>query len=192
MATMQHVYVTAHGHFTPTVWAGESAQIGIRLAMAEEAAEPARGTLFTMEPNGDVVADSGVQAGTNGTLSRTWRARIGGTGSLENADAAWQVDVAEDMRAFLQSVATYQSAVFSWTHIKIAPITASGAYGAPSAVYQLTAPIVGARAVAVDRRPFPPEVALALSLRAGVLGRRGRGRMYLPGFPVEPNTVDAD
>ena len=42
------------------------------------------------------------------------------------------------------------------------------------------------------RRPLPPEVALALTLRANILGRRGRGRMFLPGFYSDPNSVDAD
>lgn len=192
MAEMQHVYVTAHGNYTPSVWAGEHFQIGLRLGMWDSGNEPARGAMVTMPLNGNVVKDTGSYSGANGTLARAWAARIGPTGSGENADAAWQTDICEDFRAFLVSLATKQSAVVRWTHFKIAPILADGKYGEHGATYQLTTPIVGSGTVDASRRPLPPEVALALTLRANILGRRGRGRMFLPGFYSDPNSVDAD
>ena len=48
MATLQHIYVTAHGAYTTAAWAGESAQFGLRLAICEGAAEPAKGTVFDL------------------------------------------------------------------------------------------------------------------------------------------------
>ena len=181
MAKLHHVYVTAHGEYTTSAWVGEYAQIGIRLAVEPEASLPSKGSIFTPFANhGDVALDSGTQAGTNGTLTKTWTARIGDTGSLENADGAWQADLGDDMWTFLNSVKALQSNVFRWTHVKVSPILATGKYGAPAATYQFTSPLVGA----VTGNATPPELAVAVSLRAGILGRRGRGRMYIPALAV--------
>lgn len=176
MATLGHIYVTAHGEFSAAPWVGEKAQIGIRLVPTEGAQEPAKGSEFTPIGNGDVVLDSGTQAGTNGTLSRTWAARLGPIASTDNADAAMQADLADDMWTFLNTIKVRMSSQFRWTHVKIAPILAGGTYGAPSAIYQFTAPLVGTGSSSM----LPPEVALACSFRAGIIGRRGRGRFYLP------------
>lgn len=183
MASLHHIYVTAHGEWTTPNWIGEKAQIGLRLVAAEGAAEPEKGTTFTPMSNGDVVFDGGTQAGTNGTLTRTWKARLGPVASTDNADAVMQADLGDDMWTFLNAIKTYQASVFRWTHVKIAPILAGGTYGAPSAIYQFTNPIVGGFA----STPLPPEVALAISLRAPVIGRRGRGRFYLPA--LTPNAL---
>lgn len=178
MSELQHVYLTAHGEFTATNWVGETAQMGIRIAYAPVGEEPAKGSTFTIMGNGEAVGDSGTEAGTHGTLNKTWTARIGPTGSIENVDAAAQIDFAEDFWTLLNAVKVYQYAGFRWTHIKIAPISASGAYCQPSAIYQLTTPIAGTGSGSL--LALPPEVALALSFRANVIGRSGRGRMYLP------------
>jgi hypothetical protein len=180
MGTLQHVYVTAHGEWTSTPWLGEKAQIGIRLPIVSSSAVPALGSIFTPVDNGDVVGDSGSHAGTNGTLMRTWTARLGGVGSPDNADAAWQSDLADDMWIFLNAIKARVGDKFRWTHVKIAPVLADGSYGAPSAIYTFTAPMPGTS----TGDHFPPEVAVAVSLRANVIGRRGRGRMYIPGLTV--------
>jgi len=178
MANLQHIYVTAHGAYTTAAWAGESAQFGLRLAICEGAAEPAKGTTFELGESGEVVVDSGTQAGTNGTLQRFWSARLGPIASTDNADAAMQADLGDDIWTFLNAVKAYIDADFSWTHVKIAPIAADGSYAGPSAIYQFTAPLVGTAAGSA----LPPEVALAVTLRAPIIGRRGRGRIYLPGL----------
>lgn len=187
MAALQHVYLTAHGSFTSGHYSGETGQIGLRLAIATDASAPAKGTTFTLAESGDVVVDSGTSAGTNGTLTRTWSARLGPTGSPENADAAWQIDLAEDMRAFLNALASYHGPQWRWTHIKIAPVLATGAYGSPAAVYTLTSPIAGTAS-----NQNAPEVALALTLRAPIIGRRGRGRMYIPALSSGTGVVGGD
>lgn len=177
---LQHVYVTAHGEYTAASWLGEKAQMGLRIAVFSDGEVPAKGAFFSLSPeHGNVAVDTGTLAGTNGTLTKTWTARLGPTGSTENADGTWQVDLAEDMRTFLVALAATQYTGFRWTHIKIAPIEANGDYAAPSATYQFTTPVVGG---STGSFALPPEVALAVSLRAPVIGRRGRGRMYLPGL----------
>jgi len=180
MADLHHIYVTAHGEYTGTPWLGEKAQIGIRLPIASEASLPEKGTTWTPIDNGEVVVDAGTQAGVNGTLTRTWAARLGPIGSPDNADAAMQADLGDDMWTFLNATKALLATPFRWTHVKIAPILAGGGYGAPSAIYQFTAPLAGTGGAAM----LPPEVAIACSFRAPIIGRRGRGRFYLPGAGV--------
>lgn len=187
MATLAHIYVTAHGEWTGSNWLGEKAQIGIRLPIAAEGSLPAKGSVWTPIANGDVAIDSGTQSGTHGTLTKTWTARLGPTGSADNADGGMQIDLAEDVWTFLNTVGGFVSNQFRWTHMKIAPILADGSYGAPSAVYQLTSALVGGG----SGKMLPPEVALACSFRAPVIGRRGRGRFYLPAIATD-NVMETD
>lgn len=178
MVALQHIYLTAHGEFTVAPWTDERAQIGLRLAMFAEGTDPAAGTPFTIPDNhGDIALDTGIATGTHGTLSRAWTARMGGAPSTSNADAAFQVDLAEDFWKFLDAVKAQTANVFRWTHVKIAPITASGAYGfTGAATYDFTSPIVGGASGSM----MPPEVAACISLRAPISGRTGRGRVYMP------------
>lgn len=186
MSNLHHVYVTAHGEYTVGAWSGEKAQIGLRIGVELESSLPSKGALFTpYGGHGDVVADSGSQAGTNGTLAKAWTARIGPAGSEENADGPWQVDLCDDVYTFLNTIKGYQNNGFRWTGCKIAPILSTGRYGAPGAVYTFTAPIVGATSTSCT----PPELAVAASLRAAVLGRKGRGRVYVPALSM--NTINA-
>jgi len=180
MPALQHVYLTAHGAYTATNWLGETAQIGLRLCFAPTAEAPAKGSVFTPLTHGDVETETGTATGTHGTLTKTWTARLGETGSLSNFDSTQQVGVAEDMWTFLNAIRSTMYAGFSWTHVKIAPILADGKYGAPAAIYQYTTALPGQ--AAGSNKAFPPEVSLAVSLRAPVIGRRGRGRFYLPGL----------
>ena len=175
MTELQHVYVTAHGSFASGAWVGEAAQFGLRLAIGETGAMPAKGSIFDLALNGDVVTDSGSTAGTHGTLTRTWTARRGPTGSTENADDGFQIDCAEDVWTFLDAVKAYTVNTFRWTHIKLAPIGASGATIGASSTYTLTTPLVGG-----GTSGLPPQCAVAVTMRANILGRRGRGRIYLP------------
>lgn len=177
MATLQHIYLTAHGSWASGPWVGEAGQFGLRLPFALTVGAPDKGTIFTPLVNGDVAIDQGSQAGANGTLTRTWAARIGGLGSEQNADAALQVDMAEDLRTFLVALAALQSNAWRWTHVKLAPISANGDTVQSSSVYTFTTPVAGSVS-----STQPPQLAVALSLRADIIGRRGRGRIYLPGM----------
>jgi hypothetical protein len=187
MPELQHVYLTAHGAFVSGHFTGETGQIGLRLAICEDGSAPAKGTTFDLPLSGNVAVDSGTSSGTHGTLTRTWTARLGTTGSTNNGDAAWQIDLAEDFWVFLDGLKTYMGPQWRWTHIKIAPILADGSYGAPAAVYQFTSAIVGG-----GSSNNAPEVALALTLRAPIIGRRGRGRMYLPALSTSSSVVGGD
>lgn len=175
MSVMKHVYITAHGSYNTGSWLGEAAQIGIRVAYAPTLSAPSMGDIWTPQDNGEIVADFGSLAGTNGTLARTWSARVGPAGSEENVDAADQVDMCDDMYTFLNSIKANQYSAFRWTHCKVSAVTALGKTPIVSSVYTFTAPLAGSVSTGL-----PPQVAMALSTRANLVGRRGRGRVYVP------------
>ena len=175
MATLSHVYLSIHGEWTTSAWLGEIAQVGLRLPFAAAATAPDKGSIWTPIENGDVVADTGVTSGTNGQLARTWTARVGASGSGENWDDAAQVDAAEDVYTFLNAIKAYFYSGFRFTHVKQAAIDPSGNFAGKASVYSFTTPLAG-----TGTSVAPPQVACALSFRAPVMGRRGRGRMYLP------------
>lgn len=183
MTTPTHVYVTAHGKYTSGPWLGETAQFGLRLCIATVASAPAKGEIFTPGENGDVVADQGSASGTHGTLTRTFSFRRGAVGNPENWDATFQCDIAEDVWTFLDAIKADTRSTFSWTHVKQSPVAATGRAIMNSSVYTYTTPIAG-----TATNMLPPQCAVAISLRAPVIGRRGRGRIYLPAL----NTAYAD
>lgn len=174
---LQHVYLTAHGDYNSGPWVGEAAQIGVRLAFAPTAGAPDMGATFTMATGTSVVETFATVAGTNGTLTQKWQANGGaGIAGLEMT-AARQIDMAEDFFTFLNAIKAFQATTFFWRYIKIAPVTADGKYGADSSIYTYTTGISGIGGATTHE---PPEVAVAASIMAPVLGRRGRGRMYIP------------
>lgn len=185
MTALQHMYVTAHGSFATGAWIGEAAQFGIRLAIDETGAMPEKGAIFDLMLHGDVAVDQGTQAGTHGVLTRTWTARRGPSGSTENADAGFQIDLAEDVWTFLDAIKAYTYSAFKWTHVKIAPVSAAGATIGTASVYTFTTPLAPTGSALL-----PPQVALAVTLRANILGRRGRGRIYLPAVAQTVCTSD--
>lgn len=175
MTQLTNVYLVAQGSWTTGAWVGESAQFGLRLCPTAKAASPAMGETFTPLETGDVTVDQGTQVGTHGTLSRTWTARVGPTGSIENWNATWQVDRAEFLWTFLDAMKSYTSSSFKWSGVKISAVAATGHVVQNSAIYSFTTPLAGTASSVL-----PPQIALAVSMRANVLGRRGRGRIYLP------------
>lgn len=175
MSNLHHAYVTAHGSYPSGSWLGESAQIGLRLPFVLAASAPDKGAIFEPVVGGAIASDFGSQAGTNGILSKTFTARVGPVGSVVNLDAGMQIDLAEDVWAFLNAIKTHQSNLFRWTHVKISAVDEAGATPVASSIYTFTAPLVGG-----GTSSLPPQVAMALSTRANLVGRRGRGRVYVP------------
>lgn len=175
MAVLNHVYATAHGEYTIDKWIGEHAQIGLRLPFVDVLSAPAKGATFTPAANGDVTLDSGVSTSTHGSLARTWTARLGQLGSTQNCNDVVQMDIAEDLWTFLDAIKAYTYNGFRWLGVKLAPVTPGGAYGAPASTYSFTTPIAGTATT-----QFAPTTAVAVTLRAPIIGKRGRGRFYLP------------
>ncbi len=185
---LQHLYVTAHGQWdSASPWAGEEAQIGLRIATTPVATSPGQGETFTLPVGGDIAVTSASVAGTNGLLTQAWDG-LGGDATLGlDWTGARQADIGDDFHAFLTSMTTYFCTDFDWTHIKIAPISADGSAGAGASHYVFTTPVNGG---ASSSNMFPPDVALCLSLRAPILGRTGRGRMYFPALATAAGMAD--
>jgi hypothetical protein len=97
-----------------------------------------------------------------------------------------QADLGDDVWTFLNAIKSYVYTGFRFTHVKIAPVAVGGAYAAPSAIYTFTTPLAGTSSTGTT----PPEVALAVSLRAPVIGRRGRGRIYVPALGLTGLAAD--
>lgn len=180
---MQHVYLTAHGSWHTGEWLGESAQFGLRLTY--EGSIPDRGAIYTPGTNGSVVAASGTQAGTNGVLTKAWSCRVGPVGSSDDCGPDQQIDLAEDLRTFLDATKAYFSQNFRWTHFKVCPIGTDGKAQGYSSTYTLTTPVTG-----TATGHLPPQIAMAVSLRAPIIGRKGRGRFYLPALASTVATTD--
>lgn len=176
MAKIQHVYITAHGEWSSGPWVGESAQFGLRMVCTQSALTPPIGALFDIPLGGDVAADYGSQAGTHGVLTRAWTAAMPYETIGDNYNADWQIGAAEDVWKFLDTIKAHQPSTWRWTSCKIAPVLADGSYGAASATYTFTNPLGGSAVSSM----LPPEVSIAVSLRTPVIGRRGRGRIYIP------------
>lgn len=175
MVAVSHVYVSVHGEFTNAQWSAERFQFGVRCAFAPVASAPAKGDTFTPQTNGDAVGVFGTQSGTHGTLTKTWTCRVGAVGSLENFGPTEQIDMAEDVWTFLNSMKAYLYSGARWTHVKLAAIDATGHTVGTAATYNFTSPIVGTAGGAL-----PPQIAVAISMRANIVGRTGRGRIYWP------------
>ena len=182
MRPIQHLYVTAHGQYAAGPWLGEAGQFGLRLTIGQTGAMPEKGTMFTIPVNGDAVIAQGTETGTHGTLYKSFGGRRGGTGSNENFDGGFLIDLAEDVWKFLDAIKGTTSSAWRWTSVKFMPVGTDGRVCTDennkplaSSIYQFTTPLAG-----TGSGLLPPQCATAVSLRAPVLGRRGRGRIYLP------------
>lgn len=183
MTAMHHVYLTAHGSFNSGPYLGEAAQIGVRLCFVPTATAPVMGETFEIPSNGDVATEYGTASGTNGTLTKTWKARVGAVGSTANWDASAQIAAAEATRTFLNAVKPYQAPEFSWKTVKQAAIGADGKTLGTQSIYTFSSPLVGSGSPSL-----PAQVALAVTLRANIMGRTGRGRFYLPALATALST----
>lgn len=176
MAGIGHFYVTAHGEYVSGPWVGESAQIGLRWT-AQTDGNPDPGPIINMPDLGPAQAVFIEDDATDWTATRTFNMNFPGVGP----QADWynvSDDLASDFLAFLTAVKVNQAPAFQWKTLKVAPIErGTGKYLAPSTIYTLKAPIAG-----TAQGTNAPELAIACSMRTAIVGKRGRGRVYLPGL----------
>ncbi len=172
---MQHVYLTVHGEYKDGPYLGEAAQIGFRFAFAPVLTAPVMGETFDMAEHGDAVPAFGTLAGTSGTLTKAWTARVGPDGSGENWSDAEQVAAGEAAYALATALKAYENNNYHWTHVKQAPIDALGKTIGTGSTFTFTTKPTGAGTAAL-----PAQSAVAVSTRANIVGRTGRGRFYVP------------
>lgn len=180
----QHqVYITAHFDGTGA-WAGEALQCGWRMGFAPAAALPDLGAVFTPQPAN--ITDGTMSTGSNATWSwlDAWQAEWG----ADIWHSAENLAVATAILNYWNDVKAYFSASFSLARVKTALIAPDGSYAYPSSIYSLASPLAGGGSAATS---CPPEVAICTTLRAPVLGRRGRGRWYSPPPTLQASTSDS-
>jgi hypothetical protein len=180
----QHqVYITAHFGLTGA-WAGEFAQCGWRMGYVPAGAVPAPGATFT--PQVANITDGTMTLGSDATWTwaNAWTAEYG----ADIFDQPKALAVANAIKTYWDAVKGEAPSLVRLESVKIALIKPDGSYAYPSSVYQLLTPLPGTSSSAVVQ---PPEVAVCTTLRAPVLGRRGRGRWYLPA-PTNRSSTTTD
>ena len=185
MSDLQHVYLTAHGIYSNTVWSAEEFQIGLRIALCEVASAPSAGSTFTIPTHGAVSEVFSTTTGTHGTLTQGWEASLNTADPFDAINDVVQVELAEEVWTFLDSIKSYLYNGARWTHVKIHAIDAQGHSAAGASIYTFSSAIVG-----TGTGLLAPQTALAVTLRAPVLGRRGRGRFYLPALSQTVGTSE--
>lgn len=184
MPGIGHFYVTAHGEWFSGDWVGEIAQVGMRWTTQNDQ-NPQPGPIITLPDLGPATAVFEERDLTDFTVSQTFDCNFPGVGPQTDW-AAISDDLVQDFLAFLTALKTTQSPKFHWTHFKVAPIErGTGKYLAPSTIYTLKVPVAG-----TGPATAPPELAIAMSLRTAIVGKRGRGRMYFPA--LSSTQVDSD
>ena len=171
MAGETHVQVTAIWD-TTGAWAGEMAQCSWRLAMVPKDMIPVKGQQFTPSVSNFSAAVAETGEDTNYRWARQWRAEWGADSWGHEMDLA----IATAVGTYMSSSQSFISPYYRLNTIKTSLIKPDGRSAYGSNVYQRKSPIAGTSTVST-----PPELSVATSLRAPVLGRRGRGRWYLPG-----------
>jgi len=172
MAGYGHFYVTAQGAYTGAAWLGETAQIGVRLIV--RSIGDSSGPIVPVVDRGPVALVSEIRDLTLFSVTSTFKCDFPSAAPIDTYD--FLDDVAADTHAFLNTIKASQNNLFRWNAIKIAPIeVGTGKYLAPASVYTLKTALSGGVATAM-----PPQTAVCVSLRSPVLGKRGRGRVYVP------------
>lgn len=175
-----HFYMTMHGEFTGA-WVGEFAQMGIRIGCWPIGTSG--GPVRALHDLGAPTQTYNTYDVTNFNVVQNFEQDLPGAPA---SFSEYCDDLALDAYTFLNSIKAQQATLFRWTHLKIAPVElGTGKTRVPASLYTLKSPIIGSAAGMT-----PPEVSIAMSLRAPIVGRRGRGRMYLPG--IANNTIGSD
>ena len=167
MAQFSHVYTILSGAFrSGTPWAGEYAQIGMRLAVWPGITTPDVDGLLPLRE-----ATSQYELVDTTNLSGS----IGFTGEGEYWTEDMQLALAESWRAWANAVRSENVSTFDYTGVKITPIGPDGKAATNPTVLSFKTKIAG-----TDSTGEPPQASIAISFRAVVPGRRGRGRFYFP------------
>ena len=183
------IYCTGHFDWTAnSPWSGETWQIGMRLACVPKIGAPQPGDTFDLAQTATA---------ENKSVTGAYTAQQSGYGTIDFAqtfDCQWNYAPEpfklhlDEMKAIVEQYLAYHASnsvrlsnKCRLVGVKIAPVTASGKYAAGASEFRLRVPKVGSGGGNV----LPPEVAVAQSIGADILGRRGRGRWYLGGLTAD-------
>jgi hypothetical protein len=170
MTDATHAYVVFHGGFLD--WPLETWQVGVRFMLVNSGTEPDHvGTL----PTFGVVADATGRDETDWTISNLWNADLGLAESIQVDD--WLND--QLAPAFVGMMADcYISTQVTATGIKVSPITGTGHVADLRVSQLLFKSTVPHGTVSVPM--LPAECSVVGSWITQRIGRKGRGRIYLP------------
>lgn len=170
MANEKHLLMTFGGQYTSSSLTPEIWQCGIRLVLVFGTIDDSG----TLPSNWDVVPASEVD--TDGNWDNTNVFSVDGPGLATFNPLSWMKDYAQpSLEAFLSTDSF--SSTTTLTFIKLSPINASGAViGGRTCLSEANTSLTGAQ----TGNRLPPQLSVGVSWQTPVIGRRGRGRIYLP------------
>jgi len=185
MAGEKHLYlVVAGGYGSSAAGLGaEEWQFGIRL-LAGPGGEP--DPIGQITNNWDVVAANIDRTETAWTIQGNWSIE-GGVNDLDPGDYL-NVQAMPAVEAFIET-STMLNIALQLRQVRLYPIGAPDGHVVPAPPYAQGTPVVGTWTGTLPTggtsgAMMPPDAAAVVSLRTQQIGRRGRGRVYLPGLHV--------
>lgn len=192
MANEKHLLLQIEGGYTSPALQAERWQCGLRLALWE----PSWGTgspdlVGTLSRSWAPVADNQTRAETNFSVESTWRID-GGFGSFFSPVDYLAEQVEPAVRSWFNN--TIHGSTIQVEQMRLYPIGPDGK-AVPAPPYSQGTP---ASLTYTQNRPkgtasggmMPLQVAVAVSHRTPQTGRKGRGRMFLPGIAVSAVASD--
>lgn len=179
MPDEKHLLLTISGTYSDASLAAETWQVGVRLALVMGAVD----AVGTLPSNWDVVAQNVNRTESNWTIEGNWKIASLTPPASFNADDYLNDQVAPAWSTFLAS--TICSDKVKTTQAKIYPINAPLGHVIPAPPYAHGTPMtlswtssfpVGGSGSGM----LPLQNSFAVSWRTGQVGRRGRGRIFMP------------
>lgn len=185
MAGEKHLLLTFGGSYTDASIDAESWQVGVRLALVMGAVDP----VGTLPSNWDPIAHDINRTHTNWTITGNWKAdSLTPPASFDPGDYL-NDHAAPAWNTFLAS--TICSDKLKTEYAKLYPIGAPTGRAIPAVPYTSGTPCTLAWTAAFPKggsgsNLLPLQDSFAVSWRTAQVGRRGRGRIFMP-----PTTVAA-
>jgi hypothetical protein len=176
-----HLYATVQGSYVSALLAGETWQFGVRFCTRPGlTAPPALGSFV---PFG-VVAHNTSRVESDWTINGNWTTEMGAS-DLDVGD--WLNDQVAPAAVTMLTSSNFSSQV-RLDAIKAYPIRTPDGHAQPAIPYATGSPMAleftGTHPVGAGSGALPPQVSAVASLRTSQVGRRGRGRCFLPALPV--------
>ena len=182
----KHLRLTAGGGWVPSNMSAEQWQIGFSLALVFGGVDP----IGTFPDNWEPVSVTINRVEADWTITGNWYAQ--GPTPVFNPDDFLNDQAAPALATFIGAGDCFSNDVrLDW--LKLAVIGSPTGHEVPAVPYLVGTPCVlewtssnpvGAHSTGL----LPPQDSIVISTRTSQLGRRGRGRIYLPGIDVSCTT----
>lgn len=183
MANEKHLLLTIRGSYTNPSLSGEQFQTGVRLILDPNHVVEDMPLVGTLPNDWDPVAENISRTETDWTIEGNWRIDMGG-GVFFNPDDYLNDQVAPAVNAWWENTIHWGGAQLQ--SMQLYPIGPNGtalpappySQGTPCTLTWTSNLPVGTGSGGV----MPLQIAVVASHRTPQTGRRGRGRMFLPGI----------